>query len=232
VRIAVVSDVHGNLAALEAVLADLELLAPDLVAHGGDLAFNGPRPAECVDRIRELGWPGVVGNTEEALWTTENIIRAVRPMFELRVPSTLALLGEDRVWWLRCLPQEWRSGNGLVLVHAAPGNLWRAPGADAKDDELQRTYGPLGAKVAVYGHIHRPYVRQLEALIVANSGSAGMPWDGDPRAAYLLVDGGVPTVRRVEYDVERHVADLLASGYPDADILAEGARAGRLVRRG
>jgi 3',5'-cyclic AMP phosphodiesterase CpdA len=160
VRIAVVSDVHGNLAALEAVLADLELLAPDLVAHGGDLAFNGPRPAECVDRIRELGWPGVVGNTEEALWTTENIFRAVRPMFELRVPSTLVLLGEDRVWWLRCLPPEWRSGNGLVLVHAAPGNLWRAPGADAKDDEL------------------------------------------------------------------------LASGYPDADILAEGARAGRLVRRG
>src|SRR5919205_694622 len=67
-RVAVVSDIHGNLAALEAVVADLERRAPDLVVHGGDLALMGPRPAEVVDRVRELGWPGVVGNTDELLW--------------------------------------------------------------------------------------------------------------------------------------------------------------------
>lgn len=67
-KVAIVSDVHGNFSALEAVISDLEALQPDLVVHGGDLALNGPRPAECIDRIRELGWPGVVGNTDQALW--------------------------------------------------------------------------------------------------------------------------------------------------------------------
>jgi predicted phosphodiesterase len=61
-RVAVVSDIHGNLSALEAILDDLARQQPDLVLHGGDLAANGSRPAEVIDRVRELGWPGVAGN--------------------------------------------------------------------------------------------------------------------------------------------------------------------------
>jgi len=67
-RIAVVSDIHGSLAALDAVAEDIALQGPDLVVHGGDLVLNGPGPADVVDRIRELGWPGVMGNTDEMLW--------------------------------------------------------------------------------------------------------------------------------------------------------------------
>jgi 3',5'-cyclic AMP phosphodiesterase CpdA len=67
-RIAIVSDVHGNLTAFDAVLADIQRRAPDLVLHGGDLALIGAQPAEVIDRVRELGWPGVVGNTDEVLW--------------------------------------------------------------------------------------------------------------------------------------------------------------------
>jgi predicted phosphodiesterase len=63
-KIAILADVHGNLAALEAVLEDLERVQPELVAHGGDLALNGPRPKECLDAIRERAWPGVIGNTD------------------------------------------------------------------------------------------------------------------------------------------------------------------------
>src|SRR5437763_8478971 len=71
-RLAVLSDIHGNLTAFEAVLADLKsVVAPDLVVHGGDLAANGARPAEIVDAIRDLGWPGVCGNTDEMLWRPE-----------------------------------------------------------------------------------------------------------------------------------------------------------------
>ena len=66
-RIAIVSDVHGNLPALEAVLVDLEEVRPGMVVHGGDLALGGPHPVEVVDRIRELGWPGVLGNTDAVL---------------------------------------------------------------------------------------------------------------------------------------------------------------------
>jgi predicted phosphodiesterase len=68
-RVAVVTDIHGNRRALEAVLADLKRIAPDLIVHGGDLVFGGTHPADVIDEIRTLGWPGVLGNTDEMLWT-------------------------------------------------------------------------------------------------------------------------------------------------------------------
>ena len=72
-RIAVVSDIHGNLTAFEAVLKHLRDSAPDLVLHGGDLAEGGARPVEVIDSIRTLGWQGVVGNTDEVLWAPERL---------------------------------------------------------------------------------------------------------------------------------------------------------------
>jgi predicted phosphodiesterase len=238
VRIAIVSDVHGSLVPLEAVIADLERERPDSTLHGGDLALSGPRPAGVVDRVRELGWPGVVGNTDELLWRPEE--RAVqeerapklrpllRVLFEEHAPATARLLGQERIGWLRSLPRELRHDR-LLLVHASPDDLWRAPMPDAPDDAFNTLYGGHGADLAVYCHIHRPFVRRLPELVVANSGSVGMPFDGDPRASYLLVEDGVPEVRRVEYDLERELADLRDSGYPDAERLAEIRRRGRFI---
>jgi predicted phosphodiesterase len=71
VRIAIVSDIHGNRTAFEAVLRDLRETSPDLILHGGDLADGGSSPVEIVDQIRSLGWPGVVGNTDEMLFRPE-----------------------------------------------------------------------------------------------------------------------------------------------------------------
>src|SRR5579859_2049710 len=194
-RQAIVSDVHGNLAALEAVVEDLRNLNPDLVVHGGDLVFNGPHPAECLDMIRELGWPGIAGNTDQALWTlpktlSENSLR----MFEVIGATTSSMLGAQRVAWLKTLPLEWRDGDRVALVHAVPGDTWKIVAPDASDAELRQIYGPLGAELAVYCHIHRPYVRSLGDFTMANSGSVGMPFDGDTRAAYLLIEDGKPTV--------------------------------------
>jgi putative phosphoesterase len=241
VRIAIVSDVHGNLTAFDAVVADIERRVPDLVVHGGDLALMGAQPAEVIDRLRELGWPGVVGNTDEVLWRPQEQARQrelapklhplLRLIFEEYAPATLDRLGEDRVAWLRELPAELRVEE-VVLVHAAPGDLWRAPMPDAADDELAAVFEPLRAATAVYGHIHRPYTRSLTALTVANSGSVGMPWDGDPRASYLLVEDGHPQLVRVEYDVEREVTLLLDSGYPDSERLAEMRRRGTFIKPG
>ena len=224
-KLAIVSDVHGNLAALEALLKDFDAVKPDLVVHGGDLVFNGPHPAECVDRIRELGWPGVMGNTDEALWTlpatlSENSAR----IFKVIADATTSLLGAERVAWLKTLPLEWRDANRVALVHAVPGDTWKVVPTDASDAELQEIYGPLAARLAVYGHIHRPYIRSLCALTLANSGSAGMPFDGDRRAAYLLVEDGRPEIRRVGYNVRRYVADLERSGYPTSRWLIDRAR--------
>jgi putative phosphoesterase len=227
VRIAVASDVHGNLSALDAVVADLERERPDLVVQGGDLALNGPRPAEVVDRVRELGWPGVVGNTDRAVWELESVPGAAYKIFVSLSPATRALLGEERVAWLETLPMEWRNDReGVALVHAAPGDLWRNVRADTPDRELENVFGVLGAPLAVYGHIHRPFVTVMPSLTVANSGSVGMPFDGDWRASYLLIEDGLPALKRVEYDLEQELAALAASDYPFADALAEGRRKG------
>jgi predicted phosphodiesterase len=233
-RVAIVSDVHGNLAALEAVLVDLRHAAPDRVVHGGDLALIGPRPAEVVDLVRDLGWPGVLGNTDELLWKPEQqaIQRARAPklepllriLFEEFAPATTALLGPERLSWLQTLPAEWRQDD-LTVLHASPGDLWRAPPPDAEERLFLETYGSLG-RTAVYGHIHRPFARHLTGLTIANSGSVGMPYDGDWRPSYLVITDGRPEIRRVEYDLAKEIADLDAVDYPRAGWLAEIRRRG------
>src|ERR671932_1665523 len=130
-RVAVVSDVHGNLLALEAVLADLADIQPDLVVYGGDMALGGPEPAAVVDRIRELGWPSVLGNTDEMLWEPalqeEQERRAAKlrawlhTLFATLAPWAREHLGSERIAWLRTLPREWRH-HDLLAVHASPGD--------------------------------------------------------------------------------------------------------------
>jgi predicted phosphodiesterase len=228
-RIAIVSDIHGNRTAFEAVLADLRQTAPDLILHGGDLADAGASPVEIVDRVRDLGWPGVVGNTDEMLFRPESLPEfasqspKLAPLFAAigeMAQSTRETLGEQRLAWLRGLPRSQVHGP-MALVHASPEGLWRAPAPEAGDAELQSVYGILGQPIAVYGHIHRPYVRSVSGMIVANTGSVGLPYDGDRRAAYLLLDGSEPVIRRVEYDVDRELRALSLCGFPHAGWVAK-----------
>lgn len=234
-RIAIVSDIHGNRRAFQAVLADLREVAPDLVVHGGDLAAGGVHPAEILDQVRSLGWPGVRGNTDEMLWAPERLIEFAATQPKLAnilarvhetIAPTVASIGEQRVRWLRSLPAYY-SHETFTLVHASPGDLWRAPMANASDDELRNTYESLGTSMVVYGHIHYPYIRRLPGLTVANTGSVSQSYDGDTRASYMVVDGEELTIRRVEYDVESEAADLLRSSTPHACWMARMLRAGK-----
>ena len=232
-RIAIVSDIHGNRTAFEAVLADLRETAPDLVLHGGDLVDGGSSPVEIVDKIRDLGWRGVAGNGEEALARPDTLEKfagqssapaalwsAVREM----MAWTRAALGPERVAWLGALPRI-ETEDGVGLVHASPGDTWRAPGAEADNAELLSRYAGLHRSVVVYGHIHRPFVREVCAgFVIANSGSAGLPYDGDRRASYLIVEGSDVTIRRVEYDVEKEIQALPASDLPHAQWVARMLR--------
>lgn len=227
-RVAIVSDIHGNLTALEAVVADLRATAPDLILHGGDIADSGSRPREVVDLIRSLGWNGVVGNTDEMLTTPgafeafaarlpklENIWKPLREM----AAFTRDKLGEERLAWLRGLSQS-HSGEGIALVHASPESRWQAPFMHATDDELANAFSGLQQGIIVYGHIHTPFIRRpdnLQKRFVANSGSVGQSHDCDARASYLLIDDAVPSVRRVEYNLSRECNALLTSGLPYAE---------------
>lgn len=229
-RIAVLSDIHGNLAALDAVLADLARHRPDLVLHGGDLAALGPRPAEVIDRIRELGWAGVAGNWDLALGPTGDsrigaLPESFRSLFAPLASWTREQIGQERIAWLATLPLEYRHPQ-LLLLHASPTDLWSAPPTDAGDRVLAETYGGLSARQVVYAHIHHPFVRRIGDLTVANTGSVGLPYDADPRASYLLLSDGAPAIQRVEYDVEREVADLQAAGFPAPAWLAQVQRSG------
>ena len=225
-RIAIVSDIHGNLSAFEAVLADLRQTSPDLILHGGDLPHGGSSPAEIVDRIRDLGWPGVLGNTDEMLFAPESLENfaaqqspGLQPLFDAireMAAWTRQALGKERIAWLRSLPRV-QIDNPVALVHARPETTWRAPVPEASDLEIESVYAPLGQPIAVYGHIHRSFVRNLAGLAVANSGSVGLPYDGDPRASYLLLDDSNPEIRRVEYDLNAEAGALSRSGLPHAD---------------
>jgi putative phosphoesterase len=236
-RVAIVSDVHGNLRAFEAVLADLRQVAPDLVVHGGDLVYGGTRPAEIVDQIRALAWPGVRGNTDEMLWSAESLNEFAAKTLQLGahlrriqdlIPPTVAGLGEERLGWLEGFPERY-VGEEFTLVHASPGNLWSAPMHNASDEELQSTYAPLGSAIVVYGHIHRPYVRRIGEMTVANTGSVSQSYDGDRRASYLVIEGERVSIRRVEYDVESEARELLRSGLPHAEWMSRILIAGMYV---
>jgi predicted phosphodiesterase len=233
-RIAVVSDIHGNRTAFDAVISDLSQTSPDEILHGGDLADLGARPVEIVDRIRELGWRGVIGNGEEAISMPDtmeafasqslapaSLWGAIREM----MAAIRAELGPERIAWLRELPRV-QVGDSFALVHASPESTWRSPGPEARDAELQSIYGALGRPIVIYGHIHRSFVRRLVSpaggdMLVANSGSVSLSYDGDRRAAYLLLDGGKATIRRVEYDLGKEINELSACSLPHSDWIAK-----------
>jgi putative phosphoesterase len=228
-RIAVVSDIHGNLTAFEAVLADLRQTSPDVIFHGGDLADSGASPVEIVDRIRDLGWQGVVGNTDELLFDPESLTAfakqtpqmqsLVAPIEEM-AEATREALGEERIAWLRALPRT-VIHDPMALVHASPASLWRAPYHTAADAELESVYSPLGQPIAVYAHIHRSFIRSVSGMTVINTGSVSLSYDGDRRAAYLLLNDSQPEIRRVDYDVDREIKNLSVCGLPHAAWVAK-----------
>ncbi len=234
-RVAIVSDIHGNRRAFEAVVADLRQVAPDLVLHGGDLAAGGAHPAEIIDQVRSLGWPGVRGNTDEMLWAPERLaeyaaanpkIAPILAMVQETILPTLASIGEERLRWLERLPVLY-SQLGFSLVHASPDDCWRAPMPNASDAELQSTYASLRAPIVFYGHIHIPYIRRVQGMTVANTGSVSQSYDGDTRASYLVIEGESIAIRRVEYDVQSEAEELQRSGLPHADWLSRILLAGK-----
>jgi putative phosphoesterase len=236
-RIAAVSDVHGNLTALEAVVDDIRRVGADIVVNGGDLVGNGARPAEVIDLLATLDWPGIIGNTDEVLWNPQPLhdlaerLPALKPTWDRVFDDTewtRSAIGDDRIQWLRGLPGQW-SAHGVSIVHASPGDTWKAPAPTAADEELAGVYAALRSAVVVYGHFHVPFIRQVGAFVVANSGSVGMPYDGDRRASYLIIEDGRPTVHRVEYDIDAEIEVLTDRKHPNVGWITAILRAGKYL---
>ena len=219
-RIAIFSDVHGNLSALEAVLVDIEDQSPDLVVFAGDLCLFGPRPAECLRLVRERRLPSVIGNTDEWIAGLDDPPEKHRASLEW----TAARLTTDELDWLRRLPFALRvsptdapNDRDLLIVHANPrdvngiifpsvaGQQDRWGKIRQSDEDLGALMSEVGAAVVAYGHLHIPGVRRWGKTTLANISSVSMPGDGDGRAKYGLLewrdDRWEITHHRVAYDV-------------------------------
>jgi predicted phosphodiesterase len=223
VKVAVFSDVHGNAVALEAVLADIKRHGVAQMAYGGDLAFGGPAPEACVARIRALGIPCVRGNTDE--WFTESRRAPDDPLSEW----TRAHLTPSSRTWLAALPFEHRIDD-LLAVHATPWSVSDLVPRDADQAILRRVLTEARAAAVVYGHIHMGWIGQVPGMgLVVNTGSVGFPFDGDPRASYVVLTrnatGWTAELHRVAYDLDHALA--FPADHPAAARWATMMRTGR-----
>ena len=246
-RLIVLSDVHGNVVALEAVRKAFRAEKPDLVAIAGDLAFNGPDPAGTVDLLREMEADGaaiVSGNTDIAVadfdytaafpWLTDGVPEA----FESAAEWAHDELGDERLAWLRRLPAERRlradDGTMILVCHASPGS--QTAGFDQALDPtvvLERV-SRTDARVIACGHTHMPDIRDLGWKVIVNDGSAGYVFDGEPTASWARVDiadGEVTAeIRRTEFDALAVANAISARGLPGDVYRAATVRTGKLVR--
>lgn len=245
-RIAVLSDIHGNIAALDAALIDIAAHAPDRLFIAGDLVMNGPRPAEVVRRVMALEKAGayvVQGNTDIAV--ADGDYTAAFPWLD-EVPEGHRAAAEwahdqlasDELDYLRRLPAERRlwSGDSLVLLcHASPGSQTAGLSADLDPSTTVQRVTRTDARVIVCGHTHVAEVRELGRKLIVNPGSCGYAFDGDPAAAWamLALDGEAEPaaeLHRTAYDAERVATEVSDRGLPGDVYRAATIRKGRFVR--
>ncbi len=221
-RVAILSDLHGNAVALEACLADLTAAGgADRIVAAGDLCMDGPRPKRVLRRLREVGAAVVRGNTDRMI--------AVEDAAQYDDAERDALLwqrgalGQDWVAWLGAAPTTLAIGDGadgLFVSHATPQRDDEHVWPDAPDEQLERISAGIVPKTMAFGHLHLPYARQWRDRLFVNVASAGLPKDGDPRAHYAIFTqqsgGWSVRSRRVPFDVERVAKQIRKSGMPHA----------------
>jgi predicted phosphodiesterase len=227
-RIAVLSDIHGNLLGLDACLVDLESQGgADAIVVAGDLCLGGPKPKKVLQRLDEIGAACVRGNTDRYL-SDEATKETFSPSETAQLAWTRREIGERWLGWLKELPFALRVGddeNQLLIVHANPKSDHEHIWPDADEAALQRLIGDESAAAIAFGHLHIPFTRLWRGKLLVNVSSAGLPKDGDPRAGYAIFterDGGWQAKhRRVAFDVKRVATQLAACGIPEsAELIA------------
>ncbi|MFZ0030832.1 MAG: metallophosphoesterase family protein [Candidatus Cybelea sp.] len=227
-RIAVLSDIHGNLLALDACLVDLESQGgADAVVAAGDLCLDGPKPKKVLQRLEEIGAACIRGNTERYL-CEDGSGRTFSPAEIAQIAWTRREVGERWLSWTKELPFAMRVGedsNQLLIVHANPKTDDEYISPDAEEAVLHRLIGNERATAIAFGHLHIPYVRIWRKKLLVNVSSAGLPKDGDPRAGYAILterEGGWQVKhRRVPFDVKKVATQLADCGIPEsAELIA------------
>ena len=243
--VAIISDIHGNVSALEAVLADLGGQPHDALVVAGDLAVLGPRPREAMDQVQRLKAPTLLGNTDAYL-----LAERPPPRFQEVVAWTKRQLDAEDLAFLASLPREHRitppggrsPDDDLLLVHATPTDIEAVLSLEpdpfgafppTPEAEAAALIGDATANLIVFGHIHRFSQGAVRGQRLASVGAVGFPHDGDTRAAYGLATWNgatwTLTARRVAYDHEAVATELIARDIPLATVAAERLRSARFT---
>jgi putative phosphoesterase len=227
VRLAIFSDVHGNLPALTAVVADIGRVGVDARYALGDLVGYAPWPNEVLELLRGQAIPAVMGNYDEGTGFDADECGCAytdpteKALGDRSFEWTKGQTAEVNKAYLRSLAREIRftaDGRRFLLVHGSPRRINEYLYEDKPDATFERIGAGAAADVIVCGHTHRPYDRSVGSYRFVNVGSAGKPKDGDARACWALLEtsasGVTVAFRRVPYDVDGAARAIEASGLP------------------
>ena len=247
VKIALFSDVHANLPALESVLADIDKTGVEAIYHLGDLVGYAPWPNEVIDRIRDRAIPGVAGNYDSTVGTDYKHCGCryedarQEELSHLSFGWTKQNTETSRKAWLASLPFRidmrplggHAAGPTLTLLHGNHTLNTVYVTEDRTDDFLRKMGQGVRAgegDVVAFGHTHQPWHRIIDGVHFVNTGSVGRPKDGDWRAGYVVLSIGSGEVttefRRIKYDVEKAAQAIEQSDLPSefADYLRTGGK--------
>jgi putative phosphoesterase len=226
-RVAVITDIHGNLPALESTLAAIDTIGVDQVYCGGDLVGYGPSPNEVCALLAERDIPTIYGNYDHAIARDLDDCGCAyrdehdRKLGERSIAWTLANTSRESKEYMRVLPFDLRFQVGtrrVLLVHGSPRKVNQYLFEDTPDSVFERLARQSDADVLVFGHTHKPWIREIAGVLFVNCGSVGKPKDGDARSSFALLelagDNVVASIERVPYDTERVARDVAAAGLP------------------
>lgn len=231
-KIAFISDIHGNAVALEAVLEDIRKKNIEKICVLGDICYRGPEPKKALELVRSLQADVIKGNADE--W----VVRGVK---QGEVPETaLEMMNKERDWifsklestdieYLSQLPTELKlveQGIDIYAFHATPASLFEVIPQNAEDILLQdKVLSKQDSAIYLYAHIHKPYIRYLNGKVIMNIGSVGLPFDGVAKASYGLISihetGFSTSIERVDFDTEKVMKQYIESNYPNTEMMIQ-----------
>ncbi|MGA8745995.1 MAG: metallophosphoesterase family protein [Solirubrobacterales bacterium] len=226
-EVAVITDIHANLPALQAALSRVEEIGPDALYCGGDLVGYGPWPNEVCRTIEDRAIPTIYGNYDYAIGRAEEdcgcayITEHDRELGQLSVDWTLEHTDQRSKDFMRELPFDLRfelGGSRVRLVHGSPRKVNEYLFEDKPARTFERIAAGADCDVLVFGHTHKPWIDEYGGVLFVNCGSVGKPKDGNPRGAFAVLEeceaGVSARVERFAYDADFASRELISAGLP------------------
>jgi putative phosphoesterase len=237
-RLAFLSDIHGNAVALDAVLEDINKRNPEKIIVLGDISYRGPEPKRALELVKSLNTDVIKGNADE--WVVRGIkegevAETAFQMMNKERDWIYKRLDEEDIRYLDELPTEMKLDVENMMIHAfhaTPSSLFDVVQPFESDEALMDKMMKSEADLFVYAHIHKPFIRYIEGKCLMNIGSVGLPFDGLTKSSYAIVDikeGSFQTsIVRVSYDLEKVIKQYQEEDYPNSEQMIKVIQNGKI----